>query len=118
MTTAAGEPGLAQGLPAVISRSLETVWTRHAGRAPQKVETAIRAGTVICTIHGGTVEFSEGMIDPGWSVGEGSDAPRETYRSDALAAIVQATGRQVRFFASRSDTEADVATEIFSLKGS
>ena len=118
MTPAANEPPEADGLPAEVSRSLGTVWARHAGRPPREVQTTIMAGTVICTIRGGTVEFSEGMVDPGWSVGESSKAPRATYRSDALAAVAEVTGRQDRFFASRSDSKADVATEIFSLEAS
>ena len=117
MTPTANEQLEADGLPADVSRSIEAVWARHAGRQPREVETTIMAGTVICTIRGGTVEFSEGMVDPGWSVGERSNAPRPTYRSDALAAVAEATGRQVKFFASHSDSKADVATEIFSLEG-
>ena len=68
------------------------------------------ADTIICTITGGTVEFSEGMVDP-------APAQGSTYRSDALAAVEEATGRHVKFLASRSDTAADVATEIFTLDG-
>ena len=77
----------------------------------------IRADTVICTISGGTVEFSEGMVDPSSFLSQKAKAggAASTYKSDALAAVEEATGRHVRFFASRSDNAADVATEIFTL---
>jgi len=105
------------GLPAEVSRSLESVWAHHAGVAPQKIETVIMARTVICTIRGGTVEFSEGMVDTRSCLSGEDKAPSERshYKSDALAAVEEATGRHVRFFASRSDNAADVATEIFTL---
>ena len=116
MNPVSGAP--VDGLPAEVSRSLESVWARHAGASPQEVETVIRADTVICTIRGGTVEFSEGMVDPRSFLGEKAKAAAEasTYKSDALAAVEEATGRPVRFFASRSDSAADVATEIFTLE--
>jgi len=106
------------GLPAEVSRSLDSVWARHAGASPQEIETVIRADTVICTIRGGTVEFSEGMVDPSSCLSEAAKASvaSSTYKSDAMAAVEEATGRQVRFFASRSDNAADVATEIFTLE--
>ena len=104
------------GLPAEVSRSLESVWVRHAGAAPQKVETVIRADTIICTIRGGTVGFSQGMVDPSTFLSDkAKDGMPTTYRSDALAAVEEATGRHVKFFTSRSDSAADVATEIFTL---
>jgi len=108
----------ADGVPAEVSRSLESVWTRHAGASPQTVETVIMADTVICTISGGTVEFSEGMVDPHsvLSKAAGPRAETSTYKSDALAAVEKATGRHVKFLASRSDRAADVATEIFTLE--
>jgi hypothetical protein len=107
------------GLPAEVSRSLESVWAHHAGAAPQAVVTVIMARTVICTISGGTVEFSEGMVDSRSCLSGGAKGPaeRSAYKSDALAAIEEATGCHVRFFASRSDHAADVATEIFTLEG-
>ena len=112
-----GDSSQVAGLPAKVSRSLESVWARHAGASPEKIETMIMADTVICTIRGGTVEFSEGMVDRRSRIGEASKAETatSTYRSDALAAVEEATGRQVKFFASRSDSAADVATEIFTL---
>ena len=105
-------------LPAEVSRSLGSVWARHAGTSPEAVETVILADTVICTIRGGTVEFSEGMIDPQSCSGEAAKprAAAATYRSDALTAVERATGRPVKFFASRSDSAADIATEIFTLE--
>jgi uncharacterized protein YbcI len=106
----------ADGLPAEVSRSLESVWARHAGTSPREVETVIMADTVICTIRGGTVEFSEGMIDPRSCLSEKARDDDSTYNSDALAVVEEVTGRQVRFFASRSDSAADVATEIFTLE--
>ena len=107
----------AEGLPAEVSRSLESVWAHHAGTSPLEVETVIMARTVICTIRGGTVEFSEGMVDPRscLSEGEGGPAEESAYQSDALAAVEEVTGKHVRFFASRSDSAADIATEIFTL---
>ena len=109
-----------KGMPAEVSRSLESVWARHAGASPQAIETVMMADTVICKISGGTVEFSEGMVAPQGSLTEETRAAAEesTYKSDALAAVEEVTGRHVKFFASRSDPAADVATEIFTLEGS
>ena len=115
----AGGAPQAEGLPAEVSRSLESVWAHHSGTAPTEVETVILARTIICTIRGGTVEFSEGMLDSRGCLSQGEREPAEksAYQSDALAAVEQATGRHVRFFAGRSDSAADIATEIFTLEG-
>lgn len=102
------------GLPAEVSRSLESVWSQHSGAAPKAVETVIMASTIICTIRDDAVELSEGMVDARRRPAEGGGA-QSTYRADALAAVAEATGRRVKYFVSRSDSGAGVATEIFTL---
>jgi hypothetical protein len=102
------------GLPAEVSRSLESVWSRHAGAAPKEVETVIRASTIICTIRDDTVELGDGIVDARRRPAEG-DGAQSTYRAEALAAVTEATGRRVKYFVSRSDSAAGTATEIFTL---
>ncbi|HKG35905.1 MAG TPA: hypothetical protein VKA89_05650 [Solirubrobacterales bacterium] len=94
---------------------MRSVWISHAGSAPREVETTIRANTVICTMTGGTVEFSEGMIEARVA----PDGPSSSdYRADAVAAVVGVTGQRVKFLLSKSDPAADVATELFTLEES
>ena len=103
------------GLPARVSQAMRSVWIRHAGSAPRQVETMIRANTVLCTMTGGTVEFSEGMIESGVAT-DGPSSP--DYKTDAVAAVVGVTGQRVKFLLSKSDPVADVATELFTLEES
>jgi hypothetical protein len=106
-------PGV--GLPARVSQAIRSVWIRHAGSAPREIETAIRANTITCTMTGGTVEFSEGMIESGAASG---GPPESEYKADAVAAVVGVTGQRVKLLVSKSDPAADVATEIFTLEES
>src|SRR5436190_16397116 len=92
-------PPTGAGLPARISQAMRSVWIRHTGHAPRQVETMIRANTVICRMTGGTVEFSEGMIESHTALGE---PPSSGYKSDAVAAVVGVTGQRVRFLVSES----------------
>lgn len=108
------------GLPAQISQSLELVWTRHSGRRPRAVETAIRGNVVICDVRGGAVEFSEGMLEPAASTPPESaeDDGASSYSTDAVAVVGRLTRQRVRLLASTLDREADVATERFVLEPS
>lgn len=108
-------PHSGTGLPARISQAMRSVWIRHTGHAPRQIETMIRANTVVCRMSGGTVEFSEGMIESDAAVGV---TPSSGYKSDAVAAVVGVTGQRVRFLVSESDPVADVATERFTLEDS
>jgi hypothetical protein len=109
-------PSPSAGLPGRVSESLEALWTHYAGAPPGDVQTAIRGNVIICTLSGGVVEFSEGMVAPP-TVGPGStgDPAGSDYRTDVIAAVVDLTHQPVRSLVSSHDGETDVATEVFTL---
>jgi hypothetical protein len=111
---------LPKGLPAEITRSLVSLWTRYAGKAPTNARTEVRGNVVTCTLVDAVGDFNSSTVVPqtGDTVrGEGK-LTHAAYKRDAVAAIVRATRQRVASFVSSHDRDTDVATEVFTLEPS
>jgi hypothetical protein len=111
---------LPDGLQAEITRSLVSLWTQYAGKAPTRAQTEIRGNVVTCVLVDAVGDFNQSMIAPqaGDTVrGVGKLTPA-AYKRDAIAAVVSVTRQRVESFLSSHDQNTDVATEVFTLEPS
>jgi uncharacterized protein YbcI len=107
-------------LSAEVTRSLTSLWTRYAGKAPTSGHTEIRGNVVTCGLAGAVGAFNRSMITPqtGDTVhGVGKLTPA-AYKREAVAAVGWVTRQRVVSFVSRHDRDTDVATEVFTLEPS
>ena len=118
--SAATSARLPNGLPAELTRSLVTLWTRYAGKAPSTARTEIRGNVITCVLVDAVSEYNRSMIgsrtgDAVQGVGKLTPA---TYRREAVAAVVRLTRQRVASFISSHDRDTDVATEVFTMEPS
>jgi hypothetical protein len=111
---------LPSGLPAELTKSLVSVWTQYAGKAPTDARTEIRGNVVTCVLVDAVGDYSRSMgaQQNGDTVrGVGKLIPA-AYKRDAVAAVVRLTRQRVASFVSSHDRDTDVATEVFTLEPS
>jgi hypothetical protein len=112
---------LPNGLPAEITKSLVSLWTQYAGRAPQgNARTEIRGNVVTCVLVDAVGDYNRSMVarqtrDTVQGVGKLTPA---AYRREAVAAVVRLTRQRVASFVSSHDRDTDIATEVFKLEPS
>ena len=111
---------LPNGLAAEITRSLVSLWTQYAGRAPSNARTEIRGNLVTCVLVDAVGDYNRSMVarqtrDTVQGVGKLSPA---AYKREAVAAVVRLTRQRVASFVSSHDRDTDVATEVFRLEPS
>ena len=107
-------------LSAEVTRSLTSLWTRYAGKAPTNGRTEIRGNVVTCVLADAVGDFNKSMIAPetlNAVRGVGKVTPA-AYRQEAVAAVVRVTRQRVASFVSSHDRDTDVATEVFTLEPS
>ena len=111
---------LPEGLPAEITRSLMSLWTKYAGNAPTNARTEVRGNVVTCTLVDAVGDFNSSMVAPqtGDTIRGEARPTHAAYKRDAVAAIVRATRQRVASFVSSHDRDTDVATEVFTLEPS
>jgi hypothetical protein len=119
--------GTATEVSEEISRSVGSIWQRHAGARPT-VSTEIEGDVVTCVIEGSTdivaVEVAEAVV-----VAEGDAEPAEAkpvdgkkllstgaYRADAIICVARSTRRRVMGFISSRDADAGTSTQRFILE--
>ena len=51
-------------LSAEVTRSLTSLWTRYAGKAPTNARTEIRGNVVTCVLADAVGDFNKSMIAP------------------------------------------------------
>jgi uncharacterized protein YbcI len=111
---------LPSGLPAELTKSLVSLWTQYAGKAPSRARTEIRGNVVTCVLVDAVGDYnrSMGAQQTGDTVrGVGKLTPA-AYERDAVAAVVRLTRQRVASFVSSHDRDTDVATEVFTLEPS
>jgi len=110
---------LPNGLPAEITGSLVSVWTRYAGKAPTAARTQIRGNVVTCMLVDAVGDYDRSMAPPTRDAvaGDGELTP-SAYKREAVAAVVRLTRQRVASFISSHDRDTDVATEVFILEPS
>jgi uncharacterized protein YbcI len=107
-------------LSAEVTRSLTSLWTRYAGKAPTNGRTEIRGNVVTCVLTEAVAAFNRSMIAPqtlDTVRGVGMLTPA-AYKQEAVAAVVRVTRQRVASFVSSHDRDTDVATEVFTLEPS
>ena len=105
-------------LSAEVTRSLTSLWTRYAGKAPTNGHTEIRGNVVTCVLADAVGDFNKSMIAPqtlDTVRGAGKLTPA-AYKREAVAAVVRVTRQRVASFVSSHDRDTDVATEVFTLE--
>jgi Na+-translocating membrane potential-generating system MpsC-like protein len=111
---------LPNGLPAEITKSLVSLWTQYAGKAPSDARTEIRGNVVTCVLIDAVGDYNRSMIAPqarDTVQGAGKPTPA-AYKREAVAAVVRLTRQRVSSFVSSHDRDTDVATEVFTLEPS
>ena len=127
--TAPATARLPTGLPTEITRSLVSLWTRYAGKAPSSARTEIRGTVVTCMLVDAVGNYNRSMVgaqtrDTVRGVGKLTpaaykrEAVAAAYKRDAVAAVVRVTRQRVTSFISSHDRDTDVATEVFTLEPS
>jgi hypothetical protein len=111
---------LPNGLPADLTRSLVSLWTRYAGKPPADARTDIRGNVVTCVLVDAVGDYNRSMVARGTGdtvQGLGKLTPA-AYKREAVAAVVRLTRQRVASFVSSHDRDTDVATEVFTLEPS
>ena len=96
-----------------ISEELKLVWDGYARTPSSAVRTEIAGDIVTCRLTDAVGSFKAAMAAPG------SFRTRPTidsYRRDAIAAVVGVTRQRVASLVSSHDEATDVATEVFTLE--
>ena len=111
---------LPNGLPAELTKSLVSLWTQYAGRAPSNARTEVRGNVVTCVLVDAVGDYNRSMVarqarDTVQGVGKLNPA---AYKREAVAAVVRLTRQRVASFVSSHDRDTDVATEVFTLEPS
>jgi len=111
---------LPSGLPAELTKSLVSLWTQYAGKAPSDARTEIRGNVVTCMLVDAVGDYNQSMVaqqthDTVRGVGKLTAA---AYKRDAIAAVGRLTRQRVASFMSSHDRDTDVATEVFTLEPS
>ncbi len=104
-----------------ITRSLGSVWSRHASERPSEITTEISDSVVKCTIKDAVASFNAGPAVEEDANGNGvAEEPRvsnqRAYRQEAIAAVARLTERRVVGFIPKHDKKTDVAIEKFILE--
>jgi hypothetical protein len=108
---------LPSGLPAELTKSLVSLWTRYAGRAPTDARTEVRGNVVTCMLIGAVGDYNRRMSARRAPETAGQLTPA-AYKREAVAAVVRLTRQRVASFVSSHDRDTDVATEVFTLEPS
>jgi hypothetical protein len=105
------------GLPAEITRSFASLWTRYAGDAPSDVRTELRGDVVTCVLVDAVDALDKRLARPSVREGPGEGGPTlADYKLEAVETVVRLTRQRVAAFVSSHDRETDVATETFTLE--
>jgi hypothetical protein len=105
------------GLPAQITSSLGSLWTRYAGDPPSDVRAELRGDVVTCVLVDAVDAFDRRVARPSLGEGAGQGVPTlADYKLEAVETVVRLTRQRVTSFVSSHDRETDVATEIFTLE--
>lgn len=108
-----------RGLPAQITESLVSLWTRYAGERPKDARTEIRGNVVTCMLVDAVSDYDKRIVArPAGDVGDIGELTPVTYRRDAIAAVARLTRQRVASLVSSHDADTDVATEVFTLEPS
>ena len=96
-----------------ISEELRLVWDGYARTPAGTVRTEIQGDVVTCRLTDAVGSFEAAMSSPG---SYRTRPTLDSYRRDAIAAVVAVTRQRVTGLVSSHDASTDVATEVFTLE--
>ena len=102
-------------LSAELSRSLGSIWKRHAGGRPSAATIEI-SGNVVKFVMVDAVSAPAEPAEDGSAPAEGLSPDSGDYRFEVIAAVTRITGRPVRGFIPKRDAKTDVATDTYILE--
>jgi hypothetical protein len=105
------------GMSDQLTRSLTSIWERHAGERPDDVSIELSGDVVKFVIRDAVIAIHVPDGD-----GDGAE-PAETlspdspgYRHEAIKAVARITHRRVRGFIPKRDMKAELASDTFILE--
>jgi Na+-translocating membrane potential-generating system (MpsC) len=111
---------LPDGLATEITRSLVSLWTRYAGKAPTAARTEIRGNVVTCVLVDAFGDYNRSMAGPQTrdTIRGAGGATSTAYKREAVAAVARVTRQRVTASISSHDGDTDITTEVFTLEQS
>lgn len=98
-----------------LTRSLNSIWQRHAGGKPSAVSMAIKGDVVTFVMQDAVSGIgSEVSEDDADSPARSPDSPE--YKIEAIAAVRKITRRNVRGFIPKRNKKTDVASDTYILE--
>ena len=98
-----------------LSRSLGSIWQRHAGGRPSAATIEI-SGNVVKFVMVDAVSAVAEPAEDGSAPDEALSPDSGDYKLEAIAAVARITGRRVRGFIPKRDSKTDVATDTYILE--
>ena len=98
-----------------LSRSLSSIWQRHAGGRPSTATIELSGNVVRFVMVDAVSAVAEPPEDGSASV-EARSTDSGDYKLDVIAAVTRITGRRVRGFIPKRDAKTDVATDTYILE--
>ena len=114
------QAGTGQSPGARISTAMVRLHKKYTGRGPVRARTVVGNGIVVCVLEDTLTHPERTLVDAGND--DQVLAMRRTIQSvlrdEAVAAVEEATGRDVLSFMSENDINPDVSAEVFVLQPS
>jgi uncharacterized protein YbcI len=101
-----------------ISNAIVQVHREHYGKGPTRAKTYVFEDLVVVVLRGGATRLDETLIRAGQAdrVRDMRQAFQDTVGDQFIGRVEAITGRRVESFLSQSDTDPDVAVEVFLLE--
>jgi hypothetical protein len=118
MTEPRGEAPETQQRPGVsgeLTRSLTSIWERHAGERPSDVSIEISGDVVKFVVRDAVNTVGEPDGD-GSVPAEGLTSASPGYQHEVITAVARITRRRVRGFIPKRDTKGEVASDTYILE--
>ena len=102
-------------LKSELSRSLNSIWSRHNGGKPSSCDTELKADSVKFVMHDAVSGIGADPDEP--ENGEEPGSPDSIdYRNEAIAAVRRITKRNVRGFIPKRNKKTDEASDTYILE--
>jgi uncharacterized protein YbcI len=107
-----------QSIAARISTRLVQILSEYTGRGPTKARTNVNTNFILVVMEDTLTKGERSLVAAGQpeSVLQHRKAFQQVIRSDAVAAVEEATGRKVRAFLTDIAPEDDVGVLVFLLE--
>jgi hypothetical protein len=103
------------GVSDQLTRSLSSIWERHAGERPSDVSIEISGDVVKFVIRDAVSTIAEPDSD-GSAPGEVLSPDSSGYEHEVITAVGRITRRRVRGFIPKRDAKTDVASDTYILE--